>query len=290
MIKSFAGINYTLPTVYLAGTMGIGNAEIGARNCYDSFHKSESECITEIGKILSDDSLYDEDEFNELLDSARNLEESDLLKELSFVVFHNSVLEHNVMSFLIKGTSRGVLQELVRHRIASYSVRSTRYTLDELMYTFIVAKYVLNDVNSKDFFINTALTLNMLVTADESYNRLEFAGMWDKLNYQSDLIGKDEMLSIILPASSIEDFNKCTNVDDAFDVAHRKKKRNVGDSFKHLITDNVKVDLLMTINLSSLKNFFKLRLSGAAWFQIQWLAEAMKNVTPDASKKLIFKK
>lgn len=289
MTKTVTGIEYSLPRVILAGTMGIGNAEIGARSCYDSFHKSESKCIAEIGKILSEND-YDEDELFNLLDEAKNLEDSDLLKQLSFVAFHNSVLEHNVMTFIIKGTSRGVLQELVRHRIASYSVRSTRYTLDELMYTFIVAKYVYNDVDAKQYFINKVLELDLLVTTNENYNRIEIAGMWDKLNYQSDLVGKDEMLSLILPASSIEDFNKCTNMDDAFDVAHRMKKRNVGDSFKHLITDNVKVDLLMTINLSSLKNFFKLRLSGAAWFQIQWLAQAMKDVVPEASKKLIFKK
>ena len=203
---------------------------------------------------------------------------------------HASTIEHLYYNFDIDGISRACLQEVARHRIASYSVRSTRYTLDELMYTFIVAKYVYNDVDSKQYFINKVLELDLLVTTNEKYNRVEIAGMWDKLNYQSDLVGKDEMLSLILPASSIEDFNKCTNMDDAFDVAHRMKKRNVGDSFKHLITDNVKVDLLMTINLSSLKNFFKLRLSGAAWFQIQWLAQAMKDVVPEASKKLIFKK
>lgn len=45
---------------------------------------------------------------------------------------HKSTLEHLVYSFEIKGISRAVLQELARHRIASYSVKSTRYTLKEL--------------------------------------------------------------------------------------------------------------------------------------------------------------
>ena len=45
---------------------------------------------------------------------------------------HKSVLEHLFYSFEIKGISRGCLQELARHRIASLSVKSTRYTLKEL--------------------------------------------------------------------------------------------------------------------------------------------------------------
>ena len=54
--------------------------------------------------------------------------------------------------------------------------------------------------------------------------------------------------------------------------------------------DNWKTDIVMTINLRSLKNFFDLRDSGAAWFQIQWLAQAMKEATPQKYLKLIDKK
>lgn len=45
---------------------------------------------------------------------------------------HKSTIEHLVYSFDIDGISRACLQELARHRIASYSVKSTRYTLKEL--------------------------------------------------------------------------------------------------------------------------------------------------------------
>lgn len=45
---------------------------------------------------------------------------------------HQSVMEHIVYTFDIRDIPRFVLQELVRHRIASYSVKSTRYTLKEL--------------------------------------------------------------------------------------------------------------------------------------------------------------
>jgi len=48
---------------------------------------------------------------------------------------HASTLEHLVYTFYIKGVSRALLQELSRHRIASPSVKSTRYTLKELKNT-----------------------------------------------------------------------------------------------------------------------------------------------------------
>ncbi len=45
---------------------------------------------------------------------------------------HKSTLEHLYYTFYIKGISRALLQELSRHRVASLSVKSTRYTLKEL--------------------------------------------------------------------------------------------------------------------------------------------------------------
>ncbi len=45
---------------------------------------------------------------------------------------HASTLEHLVYTFYIQGISRALLQELARHRVASLSVKSTRYTLKEL--------------------------------------------------------------------------------------------------------------------------------------------------------------
>lgn len=45
---------------------------------------------------------------------------------------HASTLEHITYNFKIEGVSRALLQELARHRMASYSVKSSRYTLKEL--------------------------------------------------------------------------------------------------------------------------------------------------------------
>jgi len=46
---------------------------------------------------------------------------------------HSSTLEHINYTFEIDEISRALLQEYARHRIASISVKSTRYTLKELL-------------------------------------------------------------------------------------------------------------------------------------------------------------
>ncbi len=55
---------------------------------------------------------------------------------------HASTLEHLSYNFDIDGISRALLQELARHRIASYSVKSSRYTLKELKNTTVVEDFL----------------------------------------------------------------------------------------------------------------------------------------------------
>lgn len=75
------------------------------RTCYQSFNKSDKG-----GEI-----------------------DKELIFKVGCSLRHSSTLEHLVYSFYIEGISRACLQELARHRIASLSVKSTRYTLKELL-------------------------------------------------------------------------------------------------------------------------------------------------------------
>lgn len=50
-----------------------------------------------------------------------------LIKSL-IAMGHESVLEHGVATFLVEGISRACLAQLTRHRLASYTVLSQRYT------------------------------------------------------------------------------------------------------------------------------------------------------------------
>lgn len=69
---------------------------------------------------------------------------------------HSSVIEHLVYSFDIDGISRACLQELARHRIASYTVKSSRYTLDELKNEIdFVEEDDINNTRAKKYIVFT---------------------------------------------------------------------------------------------------------------------------------------
>jgi thymidylate synthase (FAD) len=274
-VENVYGIEYSKPEVILMQDTGIGVAETAARTCYDSFSNSENEVINYIEDNMPDAKMCDD---------INDIQESNLLGDLAWTYFHHSILEHANLSFLVRGTSRGVLQEHARHRIQAISVRSTRYTMSSIINAFVASQ------GDKEFFIDKILGFNMFVTCDEGYNRLEISGMFDKLAYQQTKVENFEEISV---AKSSLDFLEAFkgNSQAMFDALQDgKKKRNVGDAFKHIITDNVKVDMVVTFNLRSLKNYFTLRDSGAAFFQIRWLAQEMMRVTPTKYLNLIVKK
>lgn len=275
-MEEIYGIKYTRPEVVLLQDTGIGVAEAAARTCYDSFENSENEVIKSIRNILPDDSMKCE---------LNSIEDSALLDDLAWTYFHHSILEHANLSYLVRGTSRGVLQEHARHRLQAISVRSTRYTMSSIINAFVASIYG----GGKEFFIEKVLSYDMFVTADEEYNTLEISAMYEKLLFQSKKV--EDFNSIAVAKSSLgfldEFHGEAQKLYEALE--NGKKKRNVGDAFKHIISDNVKVDMVVTFNLRSLKNYFALRDSGAAYFQIRWLAEAMKEATPQKYLALIVK-
>ena len=273
-MENIYGIKYTKPKVVLLQETGIGVAETAARTCYDSFSNSENEVVKNLEDSMPDSLMCDE---------LNSIDDSKLLDDLAWTYFHHSILEHANLSFLIRGTSRGVLQEHARHRIQAISVRSTRYTMSSLINAFVAAQ------GDKEFFISKILSFDMFVTADEDYNRIEISAMFDKLSYQKKIV--EDFNDISVAKSSLVFLEELKNDSEKLYEAlqNGKKKRNVGDAFKHIITDNVKVDMVVTFNLRSLRNYFTLRDSGAAFFQIRWLAQEMMRVTPKKYLDLIIK-
>ena len=271
------GICYTKPTVSLLAQTGIGVSEVAARTCYDSFENSENETIQKFSEHLPDEAMKQE---------LYELEDSSLLEDLAWTYFHHSILEHTNLSYLIKGTSRGVLQEHARHRLQAISVRSTRYTMSGIINAFVAS---LQAADPKQFFIKKIIGFDMFVICDEEYNKLEASSMFDRLYYQKEKM--DDFYQKAVAKSSLEFVKKYENEPEKLFEAlqNGKKKRNVGDAFKHIVTDNWKVDMVVTFNLRSLKNYFQLRDSGAAYFGIRWLAQEMKKATPKKYLDLIIK-
>lgn len=280
-IEEYNGINYQRPKVFLLNNPGIGIPEIAARTCYDSYSNSEHESIQNFNpEVMSGVEMV------ELMQEINSIENSELLDKLAWVHFHHSILEHTNLSYFIKGTSRGVLQEHARHRVQSISVRSTRYTMSDLINLFLLyIHYGFND----SWFIDNLLKLNTFVTTDTEYNEIQAEDILQKLIFQYDRLGTANFLNKTIHKDSINDFLRSSNIKDSINILNRKKVKNIGNAFKHVVNDNWKVDLVCTFNLRSLKNYFDLRDSLAAWFQIQWLAQEMKLVTPKKYLALINK-
>ncbi len=266
-------IEYEKPKVTLLQESGLGVAEIAARTCYDSFENSENECVKNAMSTLDIDAIND-------------IEYSDLLSNLAWVHHHHSIIEHATLSYLVQGTSRGVLQEHARHRLQAISVRSTRYTMSSVMNAFVAS---LESKSGFNFFLEKLFALNLFVITDKAYLAIEIRAIYDKLMFQYER--DDDFITSAIAKSSLSFIEENRgNAETLFMLFENgKKKRNVGDKFKHIVSDNWKVDMVVTFNIRSLKNYFDLRDSGAAWFQIRWLAQAMKKATPKKYLSLIDK-
>jgi thymidylate synthase (FAD) len=155
---------------------------------------------------------------------------------------HESVLEHCSYSFKIEGVSRALLQELVRHRIASYTVRSTRFTLKS-----IIEDKEIEDANNLSDFKK---------------------------------IVKRYCVVPELKSKALKEFYKNTAIilKNVYKFISDYKLPN--DIVKYLLPESFKTELMMSINVRSFRNFLKLRTSEKALWEIRQLAYEMYKVIP----------
>ena len=162
---------------------------------------------------------------------------------------HESVLEHAVFSFNIDGISRLCLQELARHRIASYTVQSSRYTLptkEEAIEILESIETVIDDIYDVDFS-----------KLDERVH--------DK--FKRFVVYPEEEYGVLSQHISLNVFDLLYVIAEKRDGSSYKN-----DMLKYIIPENWRTSLTWTINLRSLRNFLKLRLSKQAHFEIRHLA------------------
>lgn len=161
---------------------------------------------------------------------------------------HSSTLEHLVYNFDIDGISRALLQELARHRISSFSVKSTRYTLKEL--------------KSEECFYVDKEQGTQIVRHYARERAFKYLVETPK-DYINDMsIEALDNLRVVLQ----EGF--------ANDVA------------KYCLPESYKTSLAWTINARSLQNFLQLRSSPHALWEIRDLAKAVFDALPEDHKYL----
>lgn len=102
-------------------------------------HAAKTCTREDAGRILDRDSLgFVDTEMNALRTALRS--------------GHESILEHAVYTFEVKGVSRALTHQLVRHRVASYSQQSQRYVGME-NFSYIVPQSIRNNPDALDDYI-----------------------------------------------------------------------------------------------------------------------------------------
>lgn len=171
---------------------------------------------------------------------------------------HASTIEHLSYNFDIDGVSRALLQELARHRIASYSVKSTRYTLKELRDE--------KPFNSDYTYFDSTIACERKEIDEYSIKRAsKYIVLTDDINVDTASV------------RALEELRGC--------IANDIKN----DKAKYCMPEAYKTSLVMTINARSLQNFISLRSSKHALWEIQDLAKAMFDAVPE-DHKFLFEK
>ena len=175
-----------------------------------------------------------------------NMEPALAIKKLKAITIgkkHDSVLEHIVFTFNIEGISRLCLQELARHRIASYTVQSTRFTLPDKT----GARHLLEKIESLEEW-NDAEGISELI--DSYFVNPYLASPRGEPYY------KFMLSSMKLFLEKIE-------------------KGGSSDYVKYYLPEGWRVNLTWTINLRALRNFLYLRVSKQAHPEIRNLAQSI---------------
>ena len=156
---------------------------------------------------------------------------------------HESVLEHISFNWLIDGSSRLELQEHIRHRVASATVTSSRYTM----------KAYANEILSmnNDFMVH-------------GINHKRLKDFIDKHHCMPDVLKKNQ--STYTSMYDILHNFAITYHDSGADVA------------KYFLLESLRTSFVWTINLRSMLNFLELRMAKAAHFEIRHIATMMKNI------------
>jgi len=294
---NYKGTGYHLPIVKLVAKTPVIISELATRICKNTFKKSPIASIANFEEEILKDIWYDNMPCNIKED------DSDLCLRVGAGTFgnepHGSTLEFTDFTFYITGTSRGVLQELVRHRIASYEVMSSRMTLGPILGFFLLimeTEAAETDCYKMDMFSNTVIRhLNPSLLESYEMRKIEMDSIFRMLNIHYGSMSKEKFIDLILGENGLITFNKIckeameesmekTTFEPSNNVANQiiemSYRTTCGDPFKYIVKETFATKLMMKINLRSLMNFMRLRDAKPSYFLIQALAEEIRKTIP----------
>ena len=155
-----------------------------------------------------------------------------------------------VYTFFINGVSRALLQELARHRLAALSVKSSRYTLNELKRIAVIISSMTIAINK----LRKLMGLEIVISDEVRMIASKFIKLTgdDRVDYQS-IVALQNLQTLI--------------------------KNGVGNDYaKYAMPESYLTQLTWTIDSEALDNFLKLRKSSAALWEIREFSEELELV------------
>ncbi len=156
---------------------------------------------------------------------------------------HESPFEHASFTFAVEGVSRSLLAQITRHRIASYSVKSQRY-VKELEFSFVTPPEIADTPEALEVY-KKAMSQDR-----ENYEALEKL-LFDK------------------------HYKRLIDTGESENSARRKAEKSAIEDARYVLPNACETRMIVTMNVRSLWNFFRLRCCNRAQWEIRALADEM---------------
>lgn len=196
---------------------------------------------------------YSDTGVEELRDTI-SLERAEQFVEMLDGFGHESPVEHVTFTFGIEGVSRSFLAQVTRHRIASYSVQSQRYVRQD---QFV---YITPPAIEADPALKAEYQAAMQQSID-AYNRLADA----------------------LAAKYVPEFLAQGLTEKA---ARSKAEKKAIEDARYVLPNACETKMVLTMNVRSLRNFFRLRCCNRAQWEIRAVATEMLRLCCEAAPSL----
>lgn len=167
---------------------------------------------------------------------------------------HESPLEHASFTFTIEGVSRAFLAQMTRHRIASYSVQSQRY-VRRGNFDFIVPPNIFSDEEA------LAEYNKIMHSCAESYQKI------------TEILQKKEAARLVAEGKSEEE-------------AWKAAEKTAIEDARFVLPNACDTKMVVTMNVRSLHNFFRLRCCNRAQWEIRSVADQMLALCREAAPNL----
>lgn len=199
---------------------------------------------------------YSDTHIEELVESV-SPERAERLVQMLDGYGHESPVEHVTFTFGLEGVSRSLLAQITRHRIASFSVQSQRYVRKE-QFEYITPPAVAEDTALQEIYKEamekSVSCYNILADALEKKYYPEFLGA-----------GETEK------------------------SARTKAEKKAIEDARFVLPNACETKMVMTMNVRSLRNFFRLRCCNRAQWEIRAVATEMYRLCYNVSPTLFQK-